>query len=185
MAALAAGSVFVSLLAAAIGLVPAILVVALTLPALVALSWTRITALDRRIVVPIRAIALLRGTRLFAPLPAPQLEAIARRGVWLTYPSGSVLIREGDPGDRYYVLASGAVRVDQGGRFLREIDRAGDGFGEIALLRDVPRTASVTTTSEVAVFAIDRAPFLAAVTGHPDAFAVADREAAARLEAGT
>lgn len=181
MAALAVGSVLVSLLAEAIGLTPAILGVALILPALVAVSWTRITALDRRVVVPVRAIALLRGTRLFSPLPAPQLEAIARRGTWLTYPSASVLIREGDPGDRYYVLASGAVRVEQGGRTLREIDRPGDGFGEIALLRDVPRTATVTTTTEVAVFAIDRAPFLAAVTGHPDAFTVADREAAARL----
>ncbi len=87
MAALAVGSVFVSLLAEAIGLTPALLVVALILPALVALSWTQLTALDRRVVVPVRAIALLRGTRLFAPLPAPQLEAIARRGAWLTFPS--------------------------------------------------------------------------------------------------
>ena len=181
MAALAVGSILVSVLTETVGLTTAIFGVALILPALVALSWTRITALDRRVVVPIRAIGLLRGTRLFSPLPAPQLEAIARRGTWLTYPSASVLIREGDPGDRYYVLASGAVRVEQGGRVLRTIDRQGEGFGEIALLRDVPRTATVTTITEVAVLAIDRAPFLAAVTGHPDAFTMADREVAVRL----
>lgn len=175
MAALAAGSILVSALAETAGLELTILVIALILPALVAISWTRITALDRRAVVPIRAIELLRDTALFSPLPGPQLESVARRGIWLTYPSETVLIREGDPGDRYYVLASGAVRVEQAGRFLREIDRPGDGFGEIALLRDVPRTATVTTTSEVAVFAIDRGPFLAAVTGHPDAFATAER----------
>lgn len=180
MGALAVGSILVSLLAEAIGLTLAIFAVALILPGVVVVSWTRITALDRRAVVPIRAIELLRHTSLFAPLPRPQLEAVARRGVWLTYPSQTAIIREGDLGDRYYVLASGMVRVEQGGRTLRELDRPGDGFGEIALLRDVPRTATVLSASEVAVFAIDRAPFLAAVTGHPDAFATAQREAATR-----
>ncbi|MDH5242702.1 MAG: MFS transporter [Chloroflexota bacterium] len=175
MGALAFGSVLVSVLAQTIGLTPAIYGVALVLPTLVALSWTRITAMDARAVVPVRAISLLRSSALFAPLPAPQLEAVARRGLWLTFPSGTAVIREGEPGDRYYVLASGVVRVEQGGRFLRELQQPGDGFGEIALLQDVPRTATVSTTSEVAVFAIDRAPFLAAVTGHPDAFAAAEQ----------
>ncbi len=176
MAALAAGSVVVSILSEAFGLTVAIALVAIFLPLMVALSWTRITALDRRVVVPVRAIALLRHTPLFAPLPLPQLEAVARRGSWLTFPSRTVVIREGDPGDRYYVLASGVVRVEQGGRFLREIGRPGAGFGEIALLRDVPRTATVTAATEIALFAIDRAPFLAAVTGHPDAFAATEQE---------
>lgn len=175
MAALAVGSVTISILSEALGLTVAIAVAAVFLPLMVALSWTRMTALDRRAAVPVRAIALLRSTPLFAPLPLPQLEAIARRGTWLTFPSATEVIREGDPGDRYYVLASGAVRVDQGGRHLRILDEAGSGFGEIALLRNVPRTATVTSTSEIAVFAVDRAPFLAAVTGHPDAFAAASR----------
>ena len=179
MAALAAGSVLVSVLSEVVGLTMAIGAVALILPIIVVLSWSRITALDSRAVVPVRAIALLRGTSLFAPLPGPQLEAVARRGTWLTYPSRTVVIAEGDPGDRYYVLASGTVAVEQGGRILRELREPGDGFGEIALLRDVPRTATVTTMSEVALFAIDRAPFLVAVTGHPDAFAMAERQAAA------
>jgi MFS family permease len=173
MGALAVGSILVAVLAEAFGLSMAILIVALILPVAVGLSWGRFRSLDARAAVPTRALELLRGTRLFAPLPGPQLEAVARRGAWLTYPSRTVLIREGDPGDRYYVLASGAVRVDKAGQFIRDLGARGDGFGEIALLRDVPRTATVTTTTEVAVFGIDRADFLAAVTGHPDAYAAA------------
>ena len=96
--------------------------------------------------MPIQAITLLRSTRLFRPLPGPQLEAVERRSVWETHPAETTLIREGDIGDRYYVLASGVVDVDQGGQRLRTIDARGEGFGEIALLRDVPRTATVTTT---------------------------------------
>ena len=104
-----------------------------------------------------------------------------RRAAWLVVPGETVLIREGDPGDRYYLLASGTVRVEQAGRFLRSIQRPGDGFGEIALLRNVPRTATITSTSELAVLAIDRASFLDAVTGHPGAAAAADHEVAGRL----
>jgi CRP-like cAMP-binding protein len=78
------------------------------------------------------------------------------------------------------VLAAGAVRVARETRPFRDITAAGDGFGEIALLRGVPRTATVTTIEETVLLAIDRAPFLAAVTGHPDTFAAAEREVAAR-----
>ncbi len=125
MGALALGSVLVSVLAQVFGLVPTIGAVALILPAIVALSWTRITALDRRSVVPVRAIALLRGTALFGPLPGPQLEAVARRGSWLVVPSQTALIRQGEPGDRYYVLASGAVQVERDGAVLRRLDDPG------------------------------------------------------------
>ena len=84
------------------------------------------------------------------------------------------MIREGDVGERYYVLATGAVRVEREGRLLRELVAAGDGFGEIALLRDVPRTATVITTAESVFLTIDRASFLAAVTGNPLVRARAD-----------
>jgi CRP-like cAMP-binding protein len=117
---------------------------------------------------------------MFHPLPAPQLEAVARRATWLTVRPGTRLIREGEPGDRFYVLASGSLDVDRGGRHLREVDVVGDGVGEIALLRGVPRTATVTARTDVSLLAIDRAPFLAAVTGHPAAFAAAERAVAGR-----
>jgi len=180
MFGLAAGSVLVPVLVALTGLVGAVVVVAAVLPAAVVLTWGRLARLDRRTVAPIREIALLRRSALFRPLPAPQLEAVARRTLWLTIPAGTVVIREGEVGDRFYVLAAGAVRVEREARHLRDITTLGEGFGEIALLRGVPRTATVTTMQETVLLTIDRAPFLAAVTGHPDAFAAAEHEVAAR-----
>ncbi len=180
MAGLAAGSVLVPVLVAAGDVVFAVLVVAATLPVIVAVRWRGLTDLDRRAVVPVRELALLRRNPIFRPLPAPQLEAVARHAVWVTTPSGVELIRQGEPGDRFYVLAAGRLRVLQDGVFLRELSTPGEGVGEIALLRGVPRTATVTTTADSTLLAIDRAPFLAAVTGHPDASAAAEREVARR-----
>lgn len=169
MAGLAFGSILVSALATAFGLVATIAVVAAIQPVLVLATWRRLAALDRRSAAPSRALALLRRTPLFRPLPAPELESIARRGTWLTVPAATVVIREGDAGDRFYVLDEGSVRVEQAGRHLRDLADPGDGFGEIALLRDVPRTATVTTIRPSVLFAVDRAPFLAALTGRPAA----------------
>ena len=180
MAGLAAGSVAVSALVSVTGLVATVVIVGAFLPLVVMVAWSHLAALDRRAAPPIQALDLLRGTALFRPLPPPQLEAVARRGTWLTVDPGTVLIREGDSGDRYYVMAAGAVSIAQGGVHLRDITEPGSGFGEIALLLDVPRTATVTTTAETVLFAIDRAPFLTAVTGHPEAM-VAARAEVARL----
>lgn len=174
MGALAVGSVLVPILLATLGLAGAIMVVAAVLPVLVGLLWVQLVALNSRTTVPVHAIALLRRVSLFDPLPAPNLEAIARRAGWLNLPGGTAVIREGDAGDRYYVLASGAVRVEREGRVLRDLDEVGDGFGEIALLRDVPRTATVTTTADSLFLTIDRLSFLAAVTGNPLVRARAD-----------
>jgi hypothetical protein len=167
MAALAVGSILVPVLVVILGLTGAILVIAAILPVIVAIAWTQLVALDARTPVPVLAIALLRRVTLFDPLPAPSLEAIARRAGWLTVNPGTTVIREGDVGDRYYVLGSGSVRVEREGRVLRDLGVPGDGFGEIALLRDVPRTATVTATAESVFLTIDRASFLAAVTGNP------------------
>lgn len=168
MAGLAMGSLLVPALVGPFGLVTATVVCGAMLPVVVLLAWPSLAALDRRTILPIHELALLRRTRIFRPLPAPQLASVARRVVWLTVPAGTVVIREGDPGDRYYVLADGAVRVDQGGEVRRDLTHIGDGFGEIALLRGVPRTATVTATKETVMLALDRAPFLTALTGHPD-----------------
>jgi MFS family permease len=180
MAGLAAGSILVPILVELVGLVGAVVVIAAILPLVVAARWRRLVALDRRTLPPVRELALLRRNPIFRPLPAPQLESVARRARWLTTPSGFALIREGDPGESFYVLATGSLRVDRASSFLRDIDIAGDGVGEIALLRDVPRTASVTTTADSTLLAIDRAPFLAAVTGDPAAALAAEREVARR-----
>ena len=174
MAALAVGSLLVPLLVAVLGLTGAILVIAAILPVIVGFVWAKLVALDARTPVPVLAIALLRRVPLFNPLPAPNLEAIAKRAAWLTVDPGRVVIREGDAGDSYYVLASGSVKVERAGRLLRELGAPGDGFGEIALLRDVPRTATVTATANSVFLTIDRASFLAAVTGNPLVRARAD-----------
>jgi hypothetical protein len=180
MAGLAAGSILVPVLVGLVGLVPGVLVVASILPLAVALRWRSLTDLERRAVVPVRELAIMRRNPIFLPLPAPQLEAVARRAVWLTVPAGTELIREGEPGDRFYVLAAGRLRVVRGGIFMREITTPGEGIGEIALLHGVPRTATVTATADSTLLAVDRAPFLAAVTGHPGAFAAAEAQVTAR-----
>jgi MFS family permease len=166
MAALAAGSLIVPILVLLVGVDGAVLVCAALLPVAVAASWSRLTALDLRTVIPVRAIALLRMARVFAPLPGPPLESVARRAVWRQVPADTVVIKQGDVGDTYYLLASGSVRVAQDGLFIRDMDRVGDGFGEIALLHGVPRTATVTTNVATELLAIDRATFLGAVTGY-------------------
>ena len=147
MLGLAAGSVLVPVLVALTGLLGAALVVAAVLPVAVLLAWGRLARLDR---ADGGAGPRDRAAARQHALPAAagrQLEAVARRAVWLTVPAGTVVIREGDPGDRFYVLAAGAVRVERDGRHLRDMATVGDGFGEIALLRDVPRTATVTATA--------------------------------------
>jgi hypothetical protein len=176
MAGLAVGAFLVPVFVSLVGLLGAIVVAAALLPVAVGLTWSRLAALDRRAVAPIRELELLRRTALFRPLPIPQLEAVARHATWVSVPAGQVIIREGEHGDRFYVLASGAVTVERDGRLLREMTSAGQGFGEIALLRDVPRTATVTATADSELLVIERGPFLAAVTGHPDAFASAQRQ---------
>ena len=180
MAGLGFGALLVSVLVGAFGLTGAIAVVGASLPLVALTVWPQLSALDRRATPPIQALDLLRRTSLFRPLPPPQLEAVARRGTWLTVAAGTVLVREGEIGDRYYVIADGALEVTHDGTPLRVMDVPGSGFGEIALLLDVPRTATVTATTEAVLFAIDRGPFLAAVTGHPEALLAAKAEVANR-----
>jgi MFS family permease len=176
MAGLAIGSVAVAVLVAAVGLVPTVVIAGAFMPLVVGLGWRRLVAIDRRARPPIQVLRLLRRTSLFAPLPPPQLEAVARRGAWMTVEAGTPIIREGDIGDRYYILDAGSVEVTQGGALLRTMG-PGSSFGEVALLLDIPRTASVTAVEPSVLFAIDRASFLVAMTGRPDALATARREA--------
>src|SRR5439155_7959609 len=98
-------------------------------------------------------------------LPAPALEGIARALVRVELPEGSVIISEGGRGDDFVVIAEGTVEVSQAGRALRVL-RRGDGAGEVALMRDVPRTATVTATSPDVLYRLSRLLFLTAVNAH-------------------
>lgn len=173
MVALAAGSVLVAVLVELVGLVGAVVAISAILPVVAIATWSRLSSIDRRAVPPVQALDLLRRTPLFRPLAPPELEGVARHGRWLTVPAGTAVITAGEIGDRYFVIADGAVAVTVGGAEVGVLDDPGAGFGEIALLLDVPRTATVTATRESVLFAIDRAPFLAVLSGDREAMRIA------------
>jgi hypothetical protein len=137
--------------------------------------------LERTAPTPSTELALLRGSSIFGVLAAPQLEALARSLVLERAPAGVVVIREGDRGDRFYLVADGSLGVSVDGAERGRL-QPGDGFGEIALLRDGVRTATVTTREPVTLYTLDRSSFLEAVTGSPHARRAAERVAAERLD---
>ena len=101
---------------------------------------------------------------MLSPLPMTVLEQVAGDLAEISYADGEPIIREGEVGDRFYILASGRTSVLSGGK-VRPPLGPGDSFGEIALLRNVPRTASVFAVGRVTAFALDRDAFCAAVSG--------------------
>jgi MFS family permease len=115
--------------------------------------------------VPVVAMSLLRQLPVFAPLPTFALEAVARSLEEITVPAGEVVIHQGDSGDVFYAVTDGAFDVVMTGTFVRTA-RRGDSFGEVALLADVPRTATVTAMQPGGLLGVERTPFLLAVTGH-------------------
>jgi MFS family permease len=183
MAGLAVGALLVPLLVYLGGSRLALLGVAAVLPLAAAAGGRELFGLDAGARVPVVEIALLRSLPLFAELPAPAIEGLAAALAPVHAPAGTVLIRQGDPGDAYYAIAAGQLDVVQDGRFLRRC-RRGDGVGEIALLRTIPRTATVTAHTAATVYALSREPFLTAVCGHAATQRQADRIADARLAAG-
>jgi MFS family permease len=120
-------------------------------------------------VLPVVEIARLRALPIFAPLGAPTLEGLARAVVPVEAAPGATVVEQGDRGDRFYIVVDGELEVSTGRRLRR-----GDSFGEIALLREVPRTATVRAVTPVRLDALDKQTFLAAVTGHPGSRAAAD-----------
>ena len=125
----------------------------------------RLLELEAGAAVPERAYALLRGLPMFAPLPIATIENLARRSSVENHPAGAELIRQGDPGDKFYVIDEGTVDVLTDGNLLAR-DAAGDCVGEIALLRDQPRTATVRATAPLRVVVLERSDFLEGVSAH-------------------
>jgi CRP-like cAMP-binding protein len=108
---------------------------------------------------------LLQSIPIFSRLPAPQLEGLARALEIKTYNPGSVVICEGEKGDFYFAIADGEVEVKYLGETVARLTR-GEGFGEIALIRDMPRMATVLTTRETKICCLQKEPFILALTGH-------------------
>ena len=181
MAALGLGSILVPVLVAWLGLQGSIVAFGALLPALALLGIRGLRRIDAHAVVPERALRLLSHVAMFAPLRPETLEWIARKSTWVHAPEGGVVIAEGDAGDLYYVLSSGAVDVTRSGTWLHTFSEPGDGFGEIALLYDVPRTATVMAVEDTELLAIDRRDFLTAVTGHAEVAGAAERVARERM----
>jgi hypothetical protein len=180
MAALGAGAILAPVLVAIGGLPLAFGFLAALLP-LFALMFARsLFDIDRHATVPVVEIALLRSVPLFAPLSPPTLESLARALEPVTVTAGSEVVREGESGDRYYVIADGELEVSRAGRVVA-VRRRGEGFGEIALMYDVPRTATVTALTDARLYALEPEAFLVAVTGHVTAHRVAKDVADARL----
>lgn len=162
---LAAGAIVVRVALAIGGVRAALLAPALCACLLLAVLWRSLRSIDASATIPHVEIQLLRSISIFAALPAPSLEGVARDLVPVTLPRGTVVIREGDLGDRYYAVADGQLAVSQKGT-LRGIVTRGDGFGEIALIRDVPRQATVTTVTDALLYSLEKESFLETITGH-------------------
>lgn len=175
----AAGSIVGSLLVAGLGPRVALAVAGAILPILAVVSWPVVSRLERQTVLRDDEIDILRAVRLFEPLPLDALERIAVAMTPVRFEPGAALMREGEPGDRYIVLTEGQVDVVRGGRPVA-VSGPGEGVGEIALLRAVPRTATVMAMTQVEGFAIDCAVFRAVIVG--PAVPVADALIAERLQ---
>jgi MFS family permease len=174
------GAIIAPLANEVVGIRWAMIATGALLPLLAALLWRRISALDAEALAPLRELELLRSIPLFRPLPATTLEQLASSLIPVKASPGTELIREGEAGDRFYVIASGEVEVSAEGKPLTT-QGPGEHFGEIALLRDVPRTATVRAKSDVELYALERDEFLSAVTGHAASAQAADAVVSTRL----
>ena len=179
--AVTVGSVLAPLLIALFGIRGALLATALVLPAVVIARRRALLRLDSHAVVPERELEALRAIDLFAPLPLATVETLALRALPRFVAADEIIMRRGDVGDHFYVIADGDVEVQAGPTIRHETP--GEYFGEIALLRDVPRTGTVVATTDGMLYGLGRADFLCAVTGHARSKQAASAVTAARLRA--
>jgi hypothetical protein len=149
-------------------------------PLEVVAAGRRIRRIDQEASIPVVEMGVLRNLEIFSALPAASLETLAREASYETVQPGTAIIREGDTGDSYYAITHGSVMVTIDGRDIRQMDR-GQGFGEIALLRSVMRTATVAATSETTLLRLGREAFLTAMHAHPSVSAAAEAVARKRL----
>jgi MFS family permease len=173
MLAVALGALLVLVLEPLIGLSLTLVLAGLIYPVAVIARSRRLAEIDAaRPQLDQGLIDLLRDIPIFAPLSAYQLEQLALNAALTRVVVDEEIVAEGESGDTAYVVSSGRVRIEKSGEPIAEAG-PGDYFGEIALLRDVPRTATVTALETVEVYEFRRDVFLGAVTGHRRAFAAA------------
>ena len=179
---LAVGALITPPLLDLIGTRATLIAVGAMLPILALLLSSRLRAIDARATIPSERIELLAANPIFAPLPPPAVEHLATKLVPVTVAAGDAVIRQGDSGDRFYIVEDGRCEVSVDGEKIREA-WPGEAFGEIALLRDVPRTATVIAIEETTLLALERDEFIAAVTGYAPSQEAADAVIGTRLAA--
>jgi hypothetical protein len=177
--AMALGALVAPLLLHTLGLRTSLAGLGAVVAAYAASTWPQMRSLDRSLAAP-ATLPLLQSMALFAPLAPSLQETLARKLVEVEVASGTVVVAEGDVSDRFFLIESGELEVTQGGVVLRS-ESTGDFFGEIGLLRDVPRTATVTATTAARLYALDRSDFLDAVTGQDEALAATEDVVSRRL----
>lgn len=164
-AAMAVGSIAVPALIALLGVRETVIAVGLILPAFALARWSALRALEIGAPVHAERFRLLRQHSIFTPLPIDTLERLSHDLVPVVPAPGEAVVTQGQPGDRFYLIEAGEVEVLVNG-VPRRRQSEGECFGEISLLNDVPRTATVTALEDCRLLALDRDHFISAVTGH-------------------
>lgn len=169
---MALGALLMPILISTVGLRSGLAVIGVGVSAIAVVGIPGLRRIDKVALAP-AGLDLIRGVAILSPLPDRVLERLARRSTTISVPSGQAVMREGDAGDQFFIIETGTVDITIRGGFVRTLS-AGDSFGEIALLRDIPRTATVTATSDLTARTIARDEFLSAVTGDGESSNQAD-----------
>jgi MFS family permease len=180
MGGTALGAAIAPLLVRFFGADGAFVAAGIVLPIVGLLCWARIRKLDQTALQPGPGLPLLEAIPMFSLLPTGTLEQLSRELVPVSAPAGSDVLVEGDEGDMFYLIADGEVDVIKGERTVNTLG-VGSYFGEIALLRSIPRIATVRAIGDVSLFGLTRDQFLEAVTGSSEAHEVAHTVADRRI----
>jgi MFS family permease len=176
----ALGAAVAPALVSVLGTRGALVAAGVLLPALVVPSSGALRRIDAAATVPVREVELLRTVPFFASLPEASIERLARRAAGELAPAGTTIVAQGEPGESFYVVRDGVAEVLVDGLPAAAVG-AGDYFGEIALLRNVPRTATVRARTDVSLLALTREDFLRAIVGYAPSLASAEAVVARRL----
>lgn len=177
------GALVAPLLLALLGTRGALVAAGALLPVLVLPAWPTLAAIDRAARIPTEKLELLRSNAIFAPLPPTTLEQLADALEEKRVSAGEEVVRQGDHGDRFYLVGEGKLEVIIDGLPAQWLGPR-DSFGEIALLRDVPRTATVRAGTDAILYALERSEFLSAVTGFGPSLSAAEGVIGMRLGPG-
>jgi MFS family permease len=176
------GSIITPLLIHLFGIRGALVAIGLMTPVIVALAWSRLVKVDEGLGAQADIIERLREVTMLRPLPVSTIEHLARNVREESVEPGETVIEQGHVGESFYVIVTGEVEVRENGSLLRVLSD-GDSFGEIALLRKVPRTMTVRARTPLALYALDRRHFVPTVSGYSESAAAAETVVETRLAA--